>query len=101
MTTQIRQTQPDDIDTVMKLWLSGNLTAHDYVPASYWQTQQEAVKKAMVKSQLWLYEADDEILGFIGLMDHYLAGLFVASTAQNQGIGSKLLAHVQEDFITI
>ncbi|WP_368251267.1 GNAT family N-acetyltransferase [Enterococcus sp. 2201sp1_2201st1_B8_2201SCRN_220225] len=95
MITQIRQAQVTDMDHVMSLWLQGNLATHDYIPASYWQSQQTAAKEAMLESQLWLYEVNGELLGFIGLMDNYLAGLFVTKLAQNQGIGGKLLRHSQ------
>lgn len=37
-----------------------------------------------------------QIIGFIGLTDNYIAGIFVKEAAQSKGIGKQLLNYVKE-----
>lgn len=87
----IRKLEKADIDEVMHIWLESNIKAHFFVPESYWREQYEAVKEMIPKADVLVYETDGEILGFIGLTDDYVAGIFVAERARGEGIGKKLL----------
>jgi putative acetyltransferase len=76
---------------LLTLWLNSNLDAHAFIDKCYWQEQLPFVKKTLPESELYIYTTNDKILGFIGLMDHYIAGLFVEKSYRNLGIGTKLL----------
>lgn len=49
------------------------------------------------QAQVYVCEKEDQILGFLGLMGDLLAGLFVKTSYQNQGLGQLLLAKVKEN----
>ena len=87
----IRKYQPQDLEHIMKIWLETNLAAHGFIPAEYWNGQYEAVKEALPQADILIYEEEGKVLGFLGLQDSYIAGLFVKKASQSRGIGRLLL----------
>ena len=82
------------LDDIMTIWLDTNIEAHDFIDKKYWHNNFEMVKESLPKASIYLYMKDEEILGFIGIMERsYIAGLFVKKGFQNCGIGKKLLQH--------
>lgn len=91
----IRKMIPADLKAVLQIWLTANLEAHAFIPAVYWRQNQAVVQKALMQADVYVYHECGVILGFIGLEDQFIAGLFVAKDARGQGIGSQLLAVVK------
>lgn len=87
----IRPFQAADLAAVAEIWLDTNQKAHDFIPAGYWQDHFEQVKQMLPLAEVYLYEEQGEIQGFIGLDGSYIAGIFVCGQAQSRGIGRKLL----------
>ena len=87
----IRKYQPQDLEHIMKIWLETNLAAHGFIPAEYWNEQYEAVKEALPQADILIYEEEGTVLGFLGLQDSYIAGLFVEKASRSRGIGRLLL----------
>lgn len=85
----------DDLDCVMQIWLESNLQAHDFIPESYWRGQYDNVKEMIPAAEVYVCEARQGIVGFIGLVDHYIAGLFVAPGFQSNGVGKRLLDYAK------
>ncbi|WP_304651623.1 N-acetyltransferase [uncultured Ligilactobacillus sp.] len=93
----IRKFRTDDLEQVMELWLVTNISAHDFIPAKYWQANYTLVKAMLPQADIWVYEERNELLGFIGLQADNIAGIFVANKAQGKGIGSQLLAKAKQE----
>lgn len=55
------------------------------------ERQYEAVKEALPQADILIYEEEGTVLGFLGLQDSYIAGLFVEKASQSRGIGRLLL----------
>lgn len=93
----IRKFQNKDIDKVAEIWLDTNIKAHNFISAQYWQDNFEVVKGMLLQAEIYVYEneATNKILGFIGLSDDYISGVFVFSEAQSNGIGKHLLDFVK------
>lgn len=93
----IRKLRESDLSAVMKIWLDTNIKNHNFVSKEYWTSNYEIVKEIIPKSEIYVYEEDDTNLidGFIGLLDSYLAGLFVKDTDQSKGIGKQLLDYAK------
>lgn len=89
----IRRMKDRDLSSVSQIWLDTNIRAHSFVPKEYWTGNYKMVKEALKKAELYVYEEDgtDEIGGFIGLTDNYIAGIFVREAMQSKGIGKQLL----------
>lgn len=90
------------IDNVMKIWLESNIIAHDFISEDYWQSNYDFVKKVLPESTVLVYEDNNEIRGFIGIVDNsYIAGLFVKNQWQSKGIGSKLIEKCKDLYPTL
>ena len=94
----IRELQKTDIDTVSQIWLDANRDAHDFIPAEYWENNFLPVKKMLLQAEVYVCmdECKNEIEGFVGLDQEYIAGIFVRKEARSGGIGKALLDFVKE-----
>lgn len=84
-----------DLDRIMEIWLEGNLTAHPFIKEEYWKQNYEAVRSMLPNAEVYVFEEDGEVQGFIGMDAEYIAGLFVAEGHRGQGIGHQLISEVK------
>ena len=63
----IRLFEEEDLDEVLAIWLDANLRAHSFIPAGYWEGRREEVRQALPQAELYVWEEQGEILGFLGL----------------------------------
>ena len=49
----------------------------------------------MSQAEVYVYEDDKMIQGFVGLSNEYIEGIFVSAEMQSQGIGKILLNYVK------
>ena len=54
---KIRKFELDDLDQVMKIWLDGNLAAHDFVPKKYWLDHFDEVREALKNADILVADA--------------------------------------------
>lgn len=91
----IRVLEEKDVDTVAKIWLETNIKAHDFIISNYWKEHYEIIKDMFLQAEVYVYEIEKEIMGFIGLDKEYIEGIFVLDQYQKRGIGKALLNHVK------
>lgn len=90
----IRSYRSDDIDSVLDIWLTASVKAHDFVAADFWRSHLDSMRDIYIpESQVYVYEKESVVLGFYALHDNCLAALFVDPMHQGAGIGSQLMAH--------
>ena len=92
----IRKLQNGDINRVTDLWLKTNLEAHDFIPGQYWTSNYEAVKKMLPQAEVYVYEDNKIIQGFVGVRDEYIEGIFVSDKMKSHGIGKALLDYIKD-----
>lgn len=92
----IRKLLNGDIDRVADIWLKTNLKAHYFISNQYWKSNYELVKEMMSQSEVYVYEDDKMIQGFIGINDEYIEGIFVSDEMQSRGIGKILLDYIKD-----
>ena len=92
----IRKLLNEDIDRVADIWLKTNLKAHYFISNQYWKSNYELVKEMMSQSEVYVFEADKMIQGFVGLNDEYIEGIFVSDEMQSCGIGKFLLDYIKD-----
>ncbi len=92
----IRKLLNGDIDRVADIWLKTNLKAHYFISNQYWKSNYELVKEMMSQSEIYVFEADKKIQGFVGLNDEYIEGVFVSDEMQSCGIGKLLLDYIKD-----
>ena len=92
----IRKLQKVDINRVADIWLKTNLKAHFFIPEQYWISNYEFVKELLPQTEVYVYEDDKMIQGFIGVSDEYIEGIFVSDEMQSRGIGKMLLDYIKD-----
>ena len=55
------------------------------------------VKERLLQAEVYVYEDDQEIQGFIGMNGEYIEGVFVSDEYQSQGIGARLLNYIKNN----
>lgn len=94
----IRKFQTIDTEKVMQIWSNGNMDAHPFIPNSYWTSNFEIVREQLLQAEVFVSEWDGKIQGFIGIVDGYIAGIFVDGKYRSLGIGKKLLDYVKQKY---
>ncbi|MDE6863811.1 MAG: N-acetyltransferase [Eubacterium sp.] len=94
----IRKFEMKDTKRVMQIWLDVNIEAHNFVPGDYWLSNYQSVQEQLLQADIYVYEQDEEIQGFVGMMDDYLAGIFVDKKCRSMGIGKELLECVKQNY---
>lgn len=99
----IRKFQDFDLKKVLRLWYEGNLEAHDFIDREYWDRNLSYVKRVIPEVEVYVYEINGQVVGFVGIDEGYIAGLFVDKEFRGCGVGSKLMDYVKEryDFFTL
>ena len=93
----IRKFQAADLSQIMEIWLAGNISAHPFVEQSYWTDHRSMVHDALLEAEVLVAVDGPTVLGFAGLQDDYLAGIFVKNGFRNHGIGTQLLGVVKKN----
>lgn len=92
----IKKLQKTDINRVADIWLKTNLKTHYFIPEQYWTNNYEVVKEILPQADVYVYEDDKIIQGFVGINDEYIEGIFVSDEMQSRGIGKILLDYIKD-----
>lgn len=87
----IRKLNITDLDRVMEIWLDSNIEAHNFIARDYWEKNAPTVREQLLQAEVYVFESYGDILGFVGLQDDYLAGIFVDKNFRSEGVGKELL----------
>ncbi|MHA3065434.1 GNAT family N-acetyltransferase [Lacticaseibacillus saniviri] len=101
MIIKTEQLTANQLTQVRDIWLAGNLSGHPFIDPAYWYAQVPAVEIAFRQATFYLDQADGEIRGFLGMVQTQIAGLFIRTQDQGQGIGTALLKQAQHDNTTL
>lgn len=93
----IRAFNNKEIEEIMKIWLDSNIEAHDFINESYWTKNYNSVKSKILIAEVYVYETNGDIYGFVGLIDNYIAGVFVKKDMRRKGIGKQLIDFLKEN----
>ena len=99
----IRQCNDDDVETIYEIINDAALAYKGIIPADRWKepymSREELRHEIDEGVVFWGYEEDDELVGVMGLQHIQDVALirhsYVRPLRQNQGIGRKLLFHLQ------
>ena len=97
----IRKLLNGDIDRIADIWLKTSLKAHYFISNQYWKSNYELVKEMMSQYEVYVFEVDKMIQGFVGLNDKYIEGIFVSDEMQSCGIGKLLLDYVKDKKVSL
>ena len=87
----IRNSKKEDIINIMDIWIRSNINAHNFINSNYFYDNFEFVKESIQKSEVYVYEIKDNVVGFIGLEEGFIQGIFVDEKYRSKGIVKKLI----------
>lgn len=93
----IRKFEKNDINDIMTIWKNENIKAHKFIPKEYWESNYNFVRDTIPNSEIYIYINKEKIVGFVGINDNYIEGIFVDTNYQNDGIGTLLLNKLKEN----
>lgn len=91
----IRKFKSTDTERVMEIWLNSNTDAHNFIEKTYWEKNFQTVKNMLPHAEIYVYNEEEKIKGFIGLTENYIAGIFVEKDFRGRGIGKRLIDYVK------
>ena len=65
----IRKLRKTDINRVADKWLKTNLKSQYFISEQYWTSNYERVKEMLPQAEVYVYEDDKMIQGFLGVRD--------------------------------
>ncbi|MDK2977420.1 MAG: putative acetyltransferase [Bacteroidales bacterium] len=90
----------NDILPIVELWYHASVKAHDFIAPSLWKShKKEMAEKYLLQSETYVAIKNQEMVGFISMVDNYLAAIFVKTELQGKGkgIGTALLNFIKEN----
>lgn len=93
---QIRKSHDEDLDRLVEIWLKGSIRAHHFISPDYWHSKKREMKeKYLPMSDTYVLEAEEKIVGFVSMVEDYMAALFVDPEEQKKGGGKRLVEYVK------
>ncbi|MGO4890494.1 GNAT family N-acetyltransferase [Anaerobacillus sp. MEB173] len=93
----IRKNKKTEVNKLIKIWYEGSVKAHDFIDKDYWKSQQKEMEgKYLPMSETYVISNEIEVVGFVSMVDNYLAALFIDVKHQGEGYGKRLLNFIKE-----
>lgn len=93
----IRRYKENEIDHIVELWYKVSIIAHNFISEKYWEAGKKQMHGVYIPmSDTYVIEDNENIAGFISMVDNYLAAIFIGTQYQNKGYGKKLLDYIKE-----
>lgn len=95
----IRKYTSNDVESVVDVWSQASVQAHSFLSPEFVVKAQRDLRKVYLPvTETWVYEIDDNIVGFISMLNNEIGGLFVLPQFQGKGIGAALVNFVASKF---
>lgn len=93
----IEEYKEDYLEDILQIWLDASILAHDFMPANYWISKLGDMKNIYIPaSETYVYLDESlKVLGFISLIENFIAAIFVSPTQQGKGIGTELMSYIK------
>ncbi len=92
----IRPNKKTEVNKLVEIWYEGSLIAHDFIDKNYWKSQQTKMEEKYIPmSETYVVSNEKDIVGFVSMMNNYLAALFIDVKHQGGGYGKGLLDFVK------
>ena len=94
----IRPGTQEDWSYLADMWLRVSLQAHHFIDRTYWEVSKRDMEVMYLpQSQTYVGEHEGQIVGFISMVDDYLAALFIEEQYQSRGYGQQFVEFVKRD----
>lgn len=90
----IRPATATDHGRLLDIWLAASRAGHPFLSEARLAADRAKVRDIYLpQADTWLATAAGDPVGFIGLIDHFIGGLFVDPAAHGSGVGRALVTH--------
>lgn len=94
---KIRPYTPKDRDRLVEIWHQASRVGHPFLSEQDLSEQKVLVRDIYLpKAENWVATDAGEPLGFVGLLDCFVGGLFVHPSAHGRGVGRALIEHAAQ-----
>lgn len=91
---EIRPYRAEDNAALTRIWFAASRIAHAFLGEDKLREQSKLVSDYYLpQAETWVACLSDQPVGFIGLIDTTIGGLFVKPQAQGMGAGRALISH--------
>ena len=98
----IRKLHDKDIEAVIDVWFLASSLAHPFLSDDFMEKEKENIRDKWIPiSETWVYEHEDEVIGFISLIGKEVGAIFVTPNWHGQGIGKSLMDHAKSMHSTL
>lgn len=97
----IRKKDSKDIKKIMDIWIVSNLDAHNFISKDYFYNNFDIVKGAIENATVYVYEQESKVIGFVGINQEFIEGIFVDRNYRSKGIGKKLINYCKKNYNTL
>lgn len=96
---RIRRSREEDYDCLVEIWYQASIKSHSFISQEYWSSKKFDMKNTYLPvSDTYVLEKDEKIVGFVSMVEQYLAALFIDVDEQNQGCGKRLVEYVKNNY---
>ncbi|PSL19581.1 putative acetyltransferase [Shimia abyssi] len=93
----IRPYDTEDNAVLTDIWYSASKVAHHFLGEDKLHEHRSLVAELYLpQAETWVACLDGTPVGFVGLMNNFVGGLFVSPEAQGKGVGQALIAYCLE-----
>jgi len=93
----IRPYRSEDESCLLAIWRAASAKGHPFFTSEELDAQAQLVREVYLpKAETWVAVLEDEPVGFIGLLDNFIGGLFVDPAIHGRGIGRTLIGHARK-----
>ena len=93
----IRKHETSDLDEILDVWSKASSLAHAFLDPGFVEKVKKDMRELYIPgSETWVYEEAGSIIGFIGMQENEIGGLFVRPDQHSKGIGTKLVNFIIE-----
>jgi SAM-dependent methyltransferase/ribosomal protein S18 acetylase RimI-like enzyme len=88
----IRPWRPEEGERLLAIWLAASRIGHPFLGEARLLEQQQLVRDTYLPmADNWVAAIDGQVVGFIGLIENFIGGLFVDPDIHGAGIGRALV----------
>ena len=93
----IRKYKATDTDTIIDVWYKATTLAHPFMTEEFKKKEDTAIREMYLpNTETWVYEKDENVIGFISMIENEVGAIFLLPAFHGQGIGKKLMDTVAE-----
>lgn len=100
----IRKYEDEDIEAVVSSWRLSSELAHPFLTTAFLDQEDDNVRNVYLAfAETWVTEVNDQVVGFIALVENEIGGLFLDPTFHRQGLGKAMvdLAVAEKGALTV